>query len=176
MCVCVEHQNTGVALSTGHDAEGYRKPKTNISIKQIRAHNANFIQISSYLAQIELDSTNTYQVTDDKSLIYIFRKVKQSGLKVFFKPVVETETLKGKYTWRGRIPGRKDWFEKVYFPYITRMARIAQQEGVDVFSIGSEYVATVKKTFWWMEVIKRVRAIYKGPITYIANHDVCNNV
>lgn len=57
-------------------------------------------------------------------------------------------------------------------PFIRRMAWIAQQEGVDLFAVGSEYRATVGNRFAWAKVIAEVRKIYFGKITYVGNHDV----
>lgn len=170
--MCFFFNCAGIALSTGHDVDGYRLPKTNAALRQIRQTGANYIQISSYLGQIGANSTDTYQVTDDKSIVYIIRKVKRAGFKVFFKPVIETETAKGRYIWRGHIPGKHEWFQKIYIPWITRMARIAQRERVEIFSIGSEYVRAIHRTWQWLRIIRRLRGVYKGQLTYIANHDV----
>lgn len=162
----------GVALSTGHDTIGYRQWYTDYTLRQIRAQGSNYIQVSSYLGQRGENSLKTFKVTDDKSIIYIIRKVKRAGFKVFYKPVIEPETRKGGHIWRGRIPGTNAWFKKVYIPWIVRMARIAQREKVDIFAMGSEYARAIHRTSQWIKVIQRVRAVYKGKLTYIANHDV----
>ena len=52
------------------------------------------------------------------------------------------------------------------------MATIAQQEGVDLFAVGSEYRATIENRFAWAKIIAEVRKIYFGKITYVGNHDV----
>lgn len=52
------------------------------------------------------------------------------------------------------------------------MAEIARQERVDLFAVGSEYAASLNQPKQWKKVIRRVRSIYKGKITYVGNHDV----
>lgn len=53
-----------------------------------------------------------------------------------------------------------------------RMARLAKREKVEVLSMGSEFRDAVGKTWEWVRVINAVRKVYKGKLTYIANHDV----
>lgn len=70
-----------------------------------------------------------------------------------------------------QIPGTPAFFKKVYTPYIVRMARIAQQEHVAIFSVGSELGQTEHMGSKWRKVIRSVRRVYKGKVTYVANHD-----
>lgn len=52
------------------------------------------------------------------------------------------------------------------------MARIAQQERVDLFAVGSEYVGLEVRTPTWRNIISSVRKVYFRELTYVANHDV----
>lgn len=71
-----------------------------------------------------------------------------------------------------QIPGTDQFFDKVYIPYILRMARLAEQMDVELFSVGTELGKTLNNTRKWKEVIRRVKRVYSGPITYVGNHDV----
>lgn len=64
------------------------------------------------------------------------------------------------------------WFRKVYRPFITHIARIAQEEGVDLMAVGSEYRNSEVQVKEWNKTIDAVKSIYYGRLTYIANHDV----
>lgn len=133
---------------------------------------ATYVQISTYLKQVGRNGVKGIPVTGDGVLRIVLRKAKRRGLKTFLKPVVEPETPKGKFIWRGFIPGTKRWFDDVHTPWILRMATLAQQEKVDILSIGSEYVGTLGNNAAWLDTIRLVRQVYKGKLTYIANHDV----
>lgn len=70
-----------------------------------------------------------------------------------------------------QIHGSRKWFRGVYAPYIVRMARLAQAEGVEIFSVGSELRLTLSKKKEWLRVIRQVRRVYRRNVTYVANHD-----
>lgn len=169
MCV---YARVGMALGTGFESWAYRDWRSTSTLKEMRADGGKYVQISAYLKQMGRDSFQTQMVTDDASLRVIIRKARQLGLKVFLKPVITVEKPGGGYVWRGYIPGKKAWFDKVHTPFILRMARIAQEEKVEMFSIGSEYVASLSNNAAWLDTIRQVRAVFKGKLTYIANHDV----
>lgn len=132
------------------------------------------MQVTAYLSQIGLfpPARRVKLETDDASLRVIIRKAKRYGLKVFLKPVITVSSLTGVYVWRGRIPGTADWFDSIHTPWIIRMALLAQQERVDILSVGSEYDATLANVNKWIQTINKVRSVFKGKLTYIANHDV----
>lgn len=169
---CTFGNLTGIALSTGHDPHLYYAWETRQVLQTMRLRRATDVQISAYSKQIGLNATTAKLVTNKAALAYIFQLAHQIGLRVFFKPVVEVETARGGYEWRGRIPGSVAWFNQVYIPFIVDMARLAQAHKLDSFAVGSEYDATVNSTQLWLRVIQSVRAVYTGKLTYIGNHDV----
>ena len=71
-----------------------------------------------------------------------------------------------------QISGKPEWFSRVYRPFILSMAKIAEEEKVDLFAVGSEYAGTIDRTAEWLQTIREVRAVYKGKLTYVGNHDV----
>lgn len=141
-------------------------------MKDMTDRHANYIQISAYASQIGVDSLKINWKTDEHALAHVFRVAKQSGLKIFFKPVFDLISEEGNYIWRGRLTGTKKWFDNVFNPYILSMARLAEREGVDVMAVGSEYRASVNKTGRWINSINQIRKVYSGKLTYIGNHDV----
>ncbi len=54
-------------------------------------------------------------------------------------------------------------------------AKIAEVEGAELFAMGTEYKLTLQRKEW-LDIIKAVRAVYKGKITYAANWDVYDKV
>lgn len=157
----------GMAITTGKISAEYKSPLIDTAIKDLKRVGTNYIHIAAYATMPNVYATTFRKNTNDNDLRSIFRKLRKNNLKIFFKPVVEINGV-----WRGFIKGSPKWFAKVYTPYIVQMARLAQRERVDLFSMGSEYQAAVDKTDEWVKVIKKVRAAYKGRITYVGNHDV----
>lgn len=106
-------------------------------------------------------------------LIYLARK---QQLKVFLKPHVWFR--KG---WIGdfTLQTEADWqiWEKEYTDYVLSYAKIAQEQKVELFCIGTELKQVVlKRPLFFNKLISQVKAIYKGKITYAANWDNANEI
>ncbi|MBI4465607.1 MAG: hypothetical protein HY647_12960 [Acidobacteria bacterium] len=91
------------------------------------------------------------------------------GLKVMLKPQI---WLRG-----GRFAGdvhfddpreRALWFAR-YRRWILHYARLAEQNGSELFCIGNELRRMAQYDSYWRELIAAVRRIYSGPITYAAH-------
>ena len=104
------------------------------------------------------------------------RHAKKYGLSVMLKPMV---WIPG--SWPGSFDMAtevlwKEW-EVSYTKYIMDFARLAQDEKVDLFCVGTEYkLAATKRPDFWRKLIKDVRSVYKGKVTYAANWDNYENV
>ena len=109
-------------------------------------------------------------VTDDE-VRWAIRAAKTRGQHVILKPVVNCADG----TWRAFIgffeidvpgePGWADWWRS-YTAFIVHHAELAEQEGVELFVIGCEMVRADPREAEWRELIRRVREVYHGPITY----------
>jgi hypothetical protein len=87
------------------------------------------------------------------------------GMRVMLKP----------HVWRlqGRTPipdaEAKLWLAS-YKPFIEHYAAFAARIHADSFCIGTELRGLTPHESEWRDIIARVRAIYRGPIVYAANH------
>lgn len=163
----------GIAVGTGWEKGAFWGHHLVNALNGIRNVNSNVVQFSFYIRQRGVKSINDYYYySDENELIHSIKKAKEGGMKVFLKPVVDVTDEKGEYVWRGTIPGYGKWFLQTYIPFIVKMAAIAQDHNVDIFAVGSELRDTLPRLGYWRYVIKRVRKIYSGKLTYIANHDV----
>jgi hypothetical protein len=106
-----------------------------------------------------------------QSLRLAIREAHRLGMRVFLMPIVYVEDLK-EGEWRGTIhpPSWERWF-KEYDGMITSYARLAAEEKVEYFSVGSELCSTEGKKERWSRIIRKIRGIFPGPITYSANWD-----
>jgi hypothetical protein len=103
----------------------------------------------------------------DEALSHAINKAHSLGLKVMLKPHIDIQS--GEF--RGDIPGEEEWFRN-YGEFILKYAKFAAKFNVELFCVGTELSGTPTK--WepnWRKIIKDVRGVYKGPITYAANWD-----
>lgn len=96
----------------------------------------------------------------------------KNGVKVMLKPQI--------WIWRGKFTGtlamnsEDDWkaLESSYEKFILNYAQLAQETNTDLFCIGTELEQFVKnRPEFWKVLIKKVKEIYKGKLTYAANWD-----
>jgi hypothetical protein len=96
------------------------------------------------------------------------RDAHSRGIQVMLKPHVDA--LNGQ--WRGDFnPGAPDaWFQS-YTQFIVHYAQIAQEEGVELYCMGTEFktISGAANRDRWVAVINAIRNVYSGPLTYAAN-------
>lgn len=109
----------------------------------------------------------------DEDLIHVIQHAHRLGLRVMLKPHIDlTDDARH---WRGEIgfghneADWKAWFGS-YTDFITHYASLAQSTGADYFVVGTELVKTDSHADEWRNVIKAVRGIYNGPLTYASQH------
>ena len=70
-----------------------------------------------------------------------------------------------------------EWF-KNYTDYLVGYAKVAEEHGVEMLSLGSEMdgVATLANTPYWDDLIAQIRDVYHGKLTYQAGMFAANTV
>ncbi|WP_266365897.1 glycoside hydrolase family 113 [Tellurirhabdus rosea] len=99
------------------------------------------------------------------------RMARRNGLKVMLKPHV---WMQGGSHLDLAFETEADWqtFEADYTRYVLDHARLADSLNVDLYCITTELDRfAVARPQYWQSLIKQVRAVYKGPLTYAANWD-----
>lgn len=97
---------------------------------------------------------------------------KEAGLKVMLKPHIWLRNRDGK--WRSDIEmdseaDWKAWFGQ-YERFILHYAALAESNQIEALCIGTElYICTAQHEKRWRDLIKKIRAIYSGALTYAAN-------
>ncbi len=98
------------------------------------------------------------------------------GLKVILKPMVETRTGQ----WRGHIELKseadlKAWW-KSFGQFVLHYARIAEETGCAMLNIGCEMLSMEAEEARWRDLIRAVREVYRGEVTYNSTHGSIWNV
>ncbi|MCK8521120.1 glycoside hydrolase [Aquimarina sp. D1M17] len=96
----------------------------------------------------------------------------ERGIKVMLKPQI--------WVWHGEFTGNinmnseEQWkqLEKSYKEFIVLYAQLAEEMKVPILCIGTELHTFVQtRPEYWSELIKEIRGIYKGKLTYAENWD-----
>ncbi len=96
----------------------------------------------------------------------------ENGLKVMLKPQIWIS--RGAFTGALKMNSEEDWrtLENSYTKFIMAYATLAQETKADAFCIGTELEQFVKhRPDYWHGLIKKIREIYQGKLTYAANWD-----
>ncbi|HNX91529.1 MAG TPA: glycoside hydrolase TIM-barrel-like domain-containing protein, partial [Candidatus Omnitrophota bacterium] len=148
-------------------------PASDITLAKLKQNGFDTIAIMVPTYQDTIESDNVFandgpggdtpSVESLKHAVEICHKI---GLRVVLKMHVDPRTDEA----RINILPSEPWF-KSYEAMVMKYAVFAQQSGVDAFSVGTELEGT---TFgpWldkWKEIIKKIRGVYKGLLTYSAN-------
>jgi len=107
----------------------------------------------------------------EEQWLQIFKIAHESGLRVILMPIILLSDPRGT-EWRGVInpPSWDDWFDQ-YREFVLHFARIAQTGHVEVMTVGSELISTEKYTDRWRQLIRDVRKVFSGQLSYSANWD-----
>jgi len=143
----------------------------------IRPLGATWIEIM--LSCLQIDSSNIEIVCGpsvgtppDYSLRHAIRKAKENGLRVMLKPQIHFVS-KSIPIFEGVSGSDKAWslWFSNYTLMITNYARLAQEENVDAFNIGTELTHSSHREEDWRRVVDAVRSEFSGPLVYGANWD-----
>lgn len=97
---------------------------------------------------------------------------KSNGLNVMLKPSVWFPS----FGWPGdfELTKEEDWqeWEDCYRDYMLSLCAIAEETNVDLICIATEYKRAIAlRPNYWKILIKEIREVYSGDLTYAANWD-----
>jgi hypothetical protein len=121
---------------------------------------------------IYIDTRHTMSGDDLRKLI---AHAKADKLRVVLMPIVLVDKPIADTDWRGTIHpdnpgGWDDWFSS-YQDMILFYAKIAEDSGVNLLSVGSELVSSEPFVDDWRTTIRKVRNVFHGQLTYSSNWD-----
>ena len=155
----------------------YLSPESDASLKAVADTGATWVSILTTWYQEKCHTTSIFPTKDtptDESIIHAIDTAHSLGMKVMLKPHLDIVDISSG-TWRGEVacisePEWKAWF-KSYGDFMVHYARIAEEHKVEMLCIGTELssASTIRENMWKDVVIKPVRGVYKGPLTYAAN-------
>jgi len=173
------------AIPSGAPYHGFAI-QINTSHEPLKRYGPLLREIADLGADTVLFSTAGYQENSSSAAIFIDQRktpspeqwdrliaeARKCGLRVVLMPIVLLTHPRTSTEWRGVIqPPRWDEWWTSYTDYIMHFAKIAARNRVEVFIIGSELISTENMPEFWDELIRKVRSIYRGKISYSSNWD-----
>lgn len=134
------------------------------------------ISIVLFVYQDSKNSTkiyaDPYRTLPEDQLINYLRMAKKKGFSLQLRPLLgvvnEKEGSVGR--WNITPTNVNMWFGD-YEQKILKYAELSSREGIEVFGIGSEMSSLSSNRDEWINLINKVREVYKGEILYAANWD-----
>lgn len=164
----------GIALSPHYEnpAEGLTFDQM---IDEIAATGASHVSIVVQWGQVDARATeigpHPKETQPDDVVRRMIRRAHGRGLRVLLFPILWVEA-RAIGEWRGTLQpaDRAAWWAS-YRAFILHYARMAAEERVEQYSVGSELAAMEGETAAWRALIAAVRAVYRGQLLYSANWD-----
>lgn len=141
--------------------------------------NANWIALMPYGFMPSASSPNLYYDTPRqwwgetaagiKATASLFQEKK---IHIMLKPQIWVK--RGVFTGTIEMNSENDWMqlEKNYRNFILHFAKIAHEENIELFCLGTELKLFVaNRPEFWFQLIEDIKQVYKGKITYAANWD-----
>lgn len=166
-----QFRGISLQLQSSHPEHPYEQ-----YVREIAATGANTINLVVAAYQENCASTSIFiearKVPTDDQLARVIALSRKLGMRIVLMPIVLLENPKAG-EWRGKINPENwdDWWED-YTNYVLHYAYAAQSGKVDVYMVGSELVSTERDHVErWVSLIRQVRKIYKGRLSYSSNWD-----
>jgi len=161
----------GISFSHEVRREGYGSDTAMAQLARMRALGANAVSIVPYgFTRAPEEPTVRYLGTDesDDRILRTLAAAQRLGLKTVLKP-----QLWAPYRFTGDIfferPADFAHWWTGYRRFMLHHARVAALGRADVLVIGTELGGVIRHQDAWRRLIRDVRRVYSGPLTYAAN-------
>lgn len=176
---CSEDFQAGVAILVYGDKSNVEEIA--LLLDRLTRLGVNSVSINFPIYQDDVWDTEVrkYEWTpDEETLATLVNEAKIRGFTVTIRPLLDEKTLKARQgDWRGTIrpASVKKWFNS-YTELVVNYACFAEENEVDILSIGVELSSMEKETEQWNNLISSVKKIYSGQLIYSVNwHNAFNN-
>ncbi len=108
----------------------------------------------------------------EKGLLQYAKSFQKFGIKIMVKPQIWV--WNGEYTGLLEMDTEEKWseLELSYTEFILTYAKASELLNADILCIGTELEKFVsQRPKYWLELIEKIRTIYKGKLTYASNWD-----
>jgi len=176
--LALEPESATVSKVTGVNFVAPAKPVENDCYKALDAIDAKWIALNPYSfsepGKAKLNHNINWQWWGEKNVgVEAMTKLaKEENLNILIKPHiwVKGQGWPGDFTLETEAEWR-EW-ERGYEEYVVGLAQIAEKYKVEMFALGTEVRQSVKqRPRFWKHLIRKVREVYSGKLTYASNWD-----
>ena len=153
---------------------GYRSPEALASLDRLKSVGANAVAVVPYSFMRDPSGPSPLPLPrsddgeSDEGIATVIRAAQARGLQVMLKPQI---WVRGAWPGAIEMETEADWsaFFDHYRRWIAHYARMAEAEGVPLFSVGVELVEATRHEAAWRDLVSTVRSRYSGQVVYSAN-------
>lgn len=143
-------------------------------LDRLASLHVNAVSLTFFLYQQDWTATEVFvdeEQTPSKEFLEQFvQQAHHRGMQVMLRPVLDEARLFEDGQWRGSIePVDRDAWFRSYAAIIRDYAVLAHQANVEMFNIGTELTSMERDVDQWIELIRAVREVYAGAVTYSFN-------
>lgn len=168
----------------GASLEMPRNKIANHEMMELKSMNVEWVAMIPYAFSrpgetfVRVAGNDNWWGESPNGIIACIQMAHEGGMKVMLKPHV---WVGGGQGWLGDFDfdSEEKWeaWEEQFSDYILTYAKIADSLNVELFCVGTEVrKSAVKRPQFWRQLIKDVREVYSGDVTYAANWDNYMNV
>lgn len=161
----------GMVVSCPRGGQIWGSPAMADSLAQLEDLGVEWVAIHPYARVRRNGEVQSRAASESGYLARANEMVRAAGLHFFWKPHLG---YWGSFDWRGAIEfeDEQSWslFFSGYRVFILDQARFAERIGAEVFAIGVELELTTHRPEW-PQLIRELRDVYSGRLTYAANWD-----
>jgi len=162
----------GMSFAAANPSRGtYGTAASDESLRELQAIDVDWISIMPFgfhRGSADLSWGGDQVWESDESLVAVTRQAHARGMRVLLKPHVWGRSELRMESWT--TEEWRKWFDD-YGRFAEHYARLARDMKADAYCIGNEQKIASGHEKEWRDIIARVRAIYRGPLTYGANFD-----
>ncbi len=176
ICLSCESQTkkiNGISFVASPDKISYKH------VSPIQKVSANYVALMPFGFIKDLSSPKITHNTNrqwfgetEKGILQYGKEFDKSKVKLMIKPQIWV--WKGEFTGNIEMKSEENWrvLEDSYSAFILTYAKTAQELNADVFCIGTELEKfVINRPVFWKNLIKKIKNVYKGKLTYAANWD-----
>lgn len=163
----------GVSFVAARDAitQQHVAPVLRIHSNYVALMPYSFIRTAS-TPKVEFNNKGAWFGETEKGLLQYAKAFKKAGIKIMVKPHLWIG--RGVFTGALKPTTETQWklLESSYRAYIITYAKAAEQLEAELFCMGTELKQfVVHRPDYWAALIKEIRTLYSGKLTYAANWD-----
>lgn len=156
-------------------AFSYNSEETREEFRKMKDIGVEWVAVNQWFYQDYLNSTYIYADPGSDSLANAsacFLHAKSLGMHIMFKPMLN---LAKAYDWRSYIVYTENWMNN-YTAWMVECAKAAEAGQAEMLCLGTEMGNMQVHPEGVKEMIRQVREVYHGLLTYSANHDSFMNI